>query len=553
MAGKIIVRLPDNVVKKFNPGTSVLEVLGTGKEPGEPLVAIVNGEVAELSKKLYQNATIQPVTINSPLGFRTYEKSLCFLLIKAVNEVLSGARVTIEHSLSKGLYGEIHYNRKINEKDIELIKEKMKEIVSKDEKIEKIKMSKEECKRIFKSYGMKDRLRLLKYIELDYINMYKCGNLYDYFYGPLVPSMGYLNLFDLKLYAPGFILMYPHPEDPETIAPYKDLPKLAKVFRETEKWARILDIADVASLNDKVSSEEINDIILVNEALHEKRIAKIADKIYENKDRIKIVLIAGPSSSGKTTFANRLSIQLKVLGLKPYPISLDDYFVDREYTPLDEKGEYDFESINALDLELFNKHLMSLLNGDEIELVRYNFITGHREWTGKKYKMGDNSVLIIEGIHGLNETLTSSIPKENKFKIYISALTQLNIDNHNRIPTTDVRKLRRIVRDYNYRGRSAEKTITTWHKVREGEEKNIFPFQEEADTMFNSTLVYEMSILKKYAEPLLREIPKDSPAYIEAKRLLILLRYFKTANEEKVIPNNSIIREFIGGSVFHEE
>nr|WP_277998967.1 nucleoside kinase [Moorella sulfitireducens] len=343
--------------------------------------------------------------------------------------------------------------------------------------------------------------------------------------------------------------MYPHAGDPFNIPPFNDLPKLARIFKEAEEWAAILDVGDVGGLNDKVASGEIKDIILVNEGLHEKKIANIADKIYASKDKIKIVLIAGPSSSGKTTFAKRLSIQLRVLGLKPYPLSLDDYFVDRERTPRDENGNYDFESIRALDLELFNRHLTSFLNGEEVEMPQFNFCTGLREWNGRKYKMEKDSVLVIEGIHGLNEILTSSVPRENKYKIYISALTQLNIDNHNRIPTTDGRLIRRIVRDYLYRGRDAETTILTWPQVRAGEEKNIFPFQEEADVMFNSELVYEMCVLKKYAVPLLQEINPGSPAYPEAKRLLTFLSYFLEA-DENVIPKNSIIREFIGGSCF---
>lgn len=550
MSRKIKATLPNNEVRECEIGSSVLEILGTGKEPGEPLTAVVDGEFAELSKRAHYDVEIIPFSINAPLGVRTYFRSLTFLLIRAVKDIFDGARVTIEHSISRSVYGEIHYDREINEEDIDAIKKRMLEIVANDEKIEKIKMRKEEALRIFKDYGMDDKLRLLKHINLNYINLYKCGHLYDYFYGPMVPSMGYLKIFDLKYYKPGFTLMYPNEEHPNEVPPFKDKPKLRKVFKETEDWAKILDVADVGALNDKVDSGEIKDIILVAEGLHEKRIAHIADKIYENKDKIKIVLIAGPSSSGKTTFSKRLSIQLRVLGLRPHAISLDDYFVNREQTPKDENGNYDFESINALDVALFNKQLSSLLSGEEIEIPTFNFVNGQREWHGHKYKMEKDSILVIEGIHGLNELLTTSIAKENKYKIYVSALTQLNIDDHNRIPTTDVRILRRIVRDNMSRGRNAEATILTWPLVRAGEEKNIFPFQEEADTMFNSTLVYEMSILKKFAEPLLQEIGKDSSAYLEAKRLLIFLSYFKEADEYP-IPKNSIIKEFIGGSVFN--
>ncbi len=470
-----------------------------------------------------------------------------------MDEIYPDARVVIEHSLSKSIYGEIHFPRELNEQDIDAVKEKMIEIVQRDMEIEKIKISKEEALKIFESYEMSDKLRLLKYIDIPYINLYRCGDLYDYFYGPMVPSTGYLKLFDLKYYKPGFILMYPHEDDIYNIKPFKDLPKLARVFKETEDWAKILDVADVGALNDAVKSEDINELILVAEGLHEKKIANIADKIYENKEKIKIVLIAGPSSSGKTTFSKRLAVQLRVLGLKPKAISLDDYFVDREFTPLDEKGNYDFERLESLDIDLFNKHLTALLAGREVELPVFNFITGKRESLGIKYKMDNRSILVIEGIHGLNETLTSSISKENKYKIYVSALTQLNIDDHNRISTTDVRLLRRIVRDNRYRGKNAEATLLSWESVRNGEEKNIFPYQEEADIMFNSTLVYEMCILKKFAQPLLKEIPADSPAYLEANRLLSFLNYFIDVKDDvvnNVIPNNSILKEFIGGSCF---
>ncbi|SKA85355.1 uridine kinase [Caloramator quimbayensis] len=551
MDGKIKVTVSDGKIKECNIGSTILEVLGSGKEIGEPLIALVDGEVQELSKRLHYDVTLTPINIFNPLGLRTYLRSLTFVLIRAVEDVLKGARVTIEHSLSKGLYGEIHYNRRINKDDINLIKKRMFEIVETDEPIEKIKVKKEEAVRIFKDYGMEDKLRLLKYIEFPYINLYKCGYLYDYFYGPMVQSAGYLKVFDLIYYDPGFILLYPSQENPHIVPEFKDLPKLAKVFKETEDWSKIHGVYDVGLLNEKVESQEFKDIVLVAEALHEKKIANIADKIYENRDRIKIVLIAGPSSSGKTTFAKRLSIQLKVLGMKPYAISLDDYFVNRQYTPKDEKGNYDFESIRALDIDLFNKNLLDLLNYKEIELPSFNFIKGEREWLGYKYKMDKDSILIIEGIHGLNETLTSSIPKENKYKIYISALTQLNIDDHNRIPTTDVRLLRRIVRDNMSRGRDAQATILSWPQVREGEEKNIFPYQEEADIMFNSTLVYEMSILKKYAEPLLKNVDVKSTAYIEARRLLLFLSYFKESLDDNIIPLNSILREFIGGSCFY--
>jgi uridine kinase len=552
MSGKIKVNFGSGEVKEVDVGSTIAQILGTSKAIGEPLCAIVDGEIAELTRMIHYDINISPITIESPLGERTYMRSATFLLIKAVDDVFPGARVTIEHALDKGLYGEIHYTRDITIEDISLIKQRMCEIVHENIVIEKIKIKKEEATRIFESYGMCDKLRLLRYLDIPYINLYKCGHLYDYFYGTMVPSMGYISLFDLQFYNPGFILLYPHLNDHRSLPEFKDLPKLAKVFKETENWARILDVADVGSLNEKVVSGEIDNLVLVAEGLHEKKIANIADKIYVNKDTIKVVLIAGPSSSGKTTFSKRLSIQLRVLGLRPYAISLDDYFVERDKTPKDEYGNFDFECLGALDTELFNDHLSQLLEGKEIEFPRFNFITGSRENSGLKFKMDDKSILVVEGIHGLNEKLTSSIQKDNKYKIYISALTQLNIDDHNRIPTTDVRLIRRIVRDNTYRGRSAAATILGWQSVRDGEEKNIFPYQEEAETMFNSTLVYEMSVLKKSVEPLLRKIQRGDPAYIESKRLLLFLDFFKETGDS-MVPKNSIIREFIGGSCFYDK
>ena len=549
MKDKVIISLPCGTKKEIKSNSTVSDALYALNFFDKPLITLLNEEEAELSKAITRDSVLYPVTLHDPLGERTYIRSLCFLLVKAVNDVLPGARVTIEHTLNKGLYGEIYYEREISEEDIELIKNKMTEIVKNDEKIEKIKMNKNEAINLFEKNGYKDKVRLLKYLDFDEINVYKCGSVYDYYYGPMLLSMGYLKTFDIIYYRPGFILLYPGKINNYKITPFVDLPKLGKVFKETEDWAKILDVADVGSLNDKVVSGEFKDIVLVAEGFHEKKIANIADKIYENRDKVKIVLIAGPSSSGKTTFSKRLSIQLKVLGLKPIAVSLDNYFLNRDKTPKDAEGKFDFESIYALDLKLFNSQLASFLKGDEIELPKFNFIKGKRDDSGEKIKMGKDTILVIEGIHGLNETLTSSIPRENKFKIYISALTQLNIDDHNRIPTTDVRILRRIIRDSMTRGRSAEATIAEWPKVRAGEEKNIFPYQEEADIMFNSTLVYEMSIIRKYAEPLLKKIPRNSSSYVEARRLLIFLRYFKQASDD-IVPKNSIIREFIGGGCF---
>jgi uridine kinase len=363
------------------------------------------------------------------------------------------------------------------------------------------------------------------------------------------PDATYLAGFGLKKFEKGFIMSFPAPFHIGNRA-YEEQPKLARVFADAERWASILEVSKVADLNELVKNKGLREFIMVNETLHEKKLSELANNICE-REKARVILIAGLSSSGKTTFAHRLSIQLRVNGLKPVTISLDDYFVNREDTPRDEKGDYDFEALEAIDIKLFNRHLRELIAGREVEIPIFNFTTGCREPVGRKLQIGEDGILVIEGIHGLNERLTPEIPRSSKFKIYVSALTSMNIDDHNRIPTTDVRILRRIVRDNMSRGKNAEATILSWPSVRAGEDKNIFPFQEEADTMFNSTLTYEMSILKKYAEPLLKEITKSSPIYIEAKRLLIFLSYFLECGED-MIPNNSIIREFIGGSCFYK-
>jgi uridine kinase len=514
------------------------------------VLAKINEKYYELTRTLEQEGDFDIVDITTNLGMRTYVRTLQFVLIKAVLELYPEARITIEHSLSRGLFGEIHKDKPLTCEDVEKIKIKMKEIIAKDLPIRKLEVSKEEAIRIFTEYKMEDKLRLLDYVLVDKVKLYEMDGRYDYFYGSMAYSTGVIKYFDLTCYEPGFILRYPTENNPTTIPKFVEYKKLARIFYETEQWGNILGVGDVGSLNGKVDNGDIVNIVHVAEGLHEKKIAYIADMIHERKN-VKLVLIAGPSSSGKTTFARRLGIQLRVNGFIPIPIGLDDYFVDREKTPKDEYGEYDFESIYALDLELFNEHLEGLLKGEEIEIPTFNFKKGHREWNGHKIKLPENGVLIIEGIHGLNEMLTSSIPKENKFKVYISALTQLNLDNHNRIATTDVRMIRRIVRDFLSRGYGGEQTLKMWPSIRRGEEKNIFVFQEEADVMFNSTLVYELCVLKKYALEELKKITPDSPVYYEALRLRSFLNFFKEV-DMKVVPENSILREFVGGSVFYK-
>lgn len=511
----------------------------------------INNEIKHLDYKIEENCDIEFLDITDKDGMRIYVRTLSYIYIKACNELYSHGKVTIEHSLSKGLYSEIHKEKDLVPEDIEIIKNKMRELIEQDLDITREKVDKEQARKIFEVQEMDDKLELLKYRKKDYIHMYNLENYYDIFYGYLAPSTGYIKKFDLKYYSPGVIIQFPRKENDFSIPEFQKQKKLFTIFRETEKWGEILEIGCVGVLNNKIVDGSIEEIIRVSEALHEKKIAYIADKIEENGD-IRVISIAGPSSSGKTTFAQRLAIQLKVNGRKSSAISLDDYFVDREKTPLNENGEYDFEAIEAIDLEKFNDDLIKIMNGECVELPTYNFITGKREYNGHKMQIGEKELIIIEGIHGLNEKLTSSIPHNNKFKIYISALTQLNIDAHNRIPTTDARLIRRIVRDNTYRGNSAEKTLEMWNAVREGEEKNIFPFQEEADIMFNSALAYEIALLKKHIEPLLREIDITSKYYPESKRLLKFISYFESIEDESSIPNTSIIKEFIGGSCFRK-
>ena len=474
----------------------------------------------------------------------------CALPISAALDVFKDSKITIEHSIGKGLFGEIHKEKVLNDDDIKKIKKKMKEIINKDEPIKKIRVSKSKAIDIFENYGMEDKVKLLEHVDFDTVKLYELEGRYDYFYGKMAYSTGVIRAFDLMLYETGFILRSPMIEDLDNIPPYNEQKRLSNIFYETERWLNIIGVGEVGSLNDRVVNNELKDLILVSEALHEKKIAYIADRISE-KNEVKMVLIAGPSSSGKTTFANRLSIQLRVNGYVPVPLSLDDYFIDRELNPKDENGEYDFESIYSLDLKTLNEHLKRLLNGEEVEVPSYNFMQGKREWLGHKVKLPQNGILILEGIHALNPMLTNSIQDEYKHKIYISALTQLNLDNHNRIATTDVRKVRRIVRDFLSRGYGGEETLRMWPSIKRGERRNIFVYQEEADDMFNSTLVYELCVLKPYALNELKKITKESPVFNEAQRLISLLTFFKEISMDKV-PENSLLREFIGGSCFYK-
>ncbi|MBM7614435.1 nucleoside kinase [Alkaliphilus hydrothermalis] len=549
---KITVMIENHGTFQYESGIKIEEVCNDFKKDDLNIfvAALVDNDLKELHNRLDDDCELKLLSHTSPIGSRIYQRSLVFVFIRACMELFSGCQVSVEHSLSRGLYCEIHYKREIEPKDVERIEERMKEIITEDVPFVKSRMPVGEAKDIFRDYEQMGKVRLLKYREKPYINMYQCGWLRNYFYGYMTPSAGYLKKFKLKYYEPGIVIQYPRGEYGGEIPEFEEQVKLFKVFRESEKWGEILEIDYVAALNDLIVSKKEGEFIRIAEGLHEKKIAEIADKIQDNINEKQLILIAGPSSSGKTTFAQRLMVQLKVNGLKPISISLDDYFVNRELTPLDEDGNYDFESLYAIDLELFNRDLEELLKGNEIEVPTFNFHTGEREYRGHKLKINPGQPVILEGIHALNNELTQAISKESKFKIYISALTQLNIDEHNRIPTTDSRLIRRIVRDYKYRSNDATRTLSMWQSVRRGEEKNIFPFQEEADVMFNSALFYELSILKKYAEPLLRQVDVSSPYFAEAKRLLKFLSYFVALENEVDIPRTSILREFIGGGAF---
>ncbi|MBS5306548.1 nucleoside kinase [Clostridium sp.] len=510
----------------------------------------LNRKYHELFKNIDSNGEIELIMFDSPIGYKIYTRTLQFIFIKATLDLFDNSVITIEHSIGEGVFGELHKEEALSAEDIDKIKLRMKEIIEKDLPINKIKVKIEKAIEIFKEYGMDDKVSLLNQVSFENVNLYELDGRYDYFYGQMAYSTGVIKAFDLMYYDPGFVLRYPKKDDLNVVSNFKENRKLSQIFMETERWLNILGVGEVGSLNDKVKNKEFRDLVMVSEALHEKKIAQIADMINERKET-KVVLIAGPSSSGKTTFANRLSVQLRVNGHVPIPISLDDYFVDREHTPKDENGEYDFESVYSLDLELFNSNLSGLLKGEEVEIPSFNFKKGEREWCGHKLTLPSNGILLIEGIHGLNPILTSSILDKQKFKIYISALTQLNLDNHNRIATTDIRRVRRIVRDYLSRGYGAEETLKMWPSIRRGEERNIFVFQEEADVMFNSTLVYELCVLKRYALEELDKISPDSSVYLEASRLKSFLGFFKEIDKDYV-PMNSILREFIGGSVFYK-
>lgn len=517
-----------------------------------PIVLLMkDNKLCELHKKLKKEGTIEFITTQDQIGHETYGRSVSLLLLKALHHVAGYdniTKVTMHYSVSSGYYYTIDGDIVLNEDFLNKVKAYMLELVERKIPILKRSVGTDEAIELFHNHKMYDKEKLFRFRRVSRVNIYSLEEYEDYFYGFMVNHTGYLKYFDLYLYDDGLVLQLPKRENPKEVPPFVPRPKIFQVQKESAKWSEAIQADTVGDLNERITKEGASNLILIAEALQEAKIAQIAKKIVEAGNR-KFIMIAGPSSSGKTTFSHRLSIQLSAQGMKPHPIGVDNYFVNREDTPLDSNGNYNFECLEAIDVKQFNEDMSALLRGEEVELPRFNFKTGHREYKGDFLKLGEEDVLVIEGIHCLNDRLSSSLPSESKFKIYISALTQLNIDEHNRIPTTDGRLIRRIVRDARTRGASAKATIGMWNSVRRGEEENIFPYQESADVMFNSALIYELAVLKLYAEPLLFSITKEEPEYAEAKRLLKFLDYFLGVPSES-IPSNSILREFVGNGCF---
>ena len=507
-----------------------------------------NNEIKSLDYELNEGDKVELIDVTDKDGMKVYIRGTLFIMSMAIEKLYPKAKLVINYQLSNSMFCEIQ-NQEINDEFIENVKSEMQKIVENDYPIEKKIMNKEEAEKFFTKQKDDRGILQIENKDKDEVSLYFCNDYYNYFYGVMPLSTSYINIFDINKYKTGFIIRYPSRKDPTRLGEFKDNKKFTATLQEYVEINKLLEINTVKELNDAIREGRGKDIILTAEALQEKKIAELADKITKHKE-LKMVLIAGPSSSSKTTFAKRLGMQLRVNGLKPVTIGTDNYFVERKETPRDEKGEYDFEAIEALDLKLFNDHLTKLINGETIQYPAFDFKAGTKQFfEDRTLHLADDEILIIEGIHSLNDRLTATIPHENKFKIYISDLTVLNIDYYNRISTTDTRLVRRIVRDHNYRGYSAENTIKMWESVNAGENKNIFPFQEEADAMFNSSLVYELAVLGKYAKPLLREIDQSKKEYSEAKRIIGLLKYFETIPAEYV-PNHSLLREFIGGSIF---
>ncbi|MGD8515555.1 MAG: nucleoside kinase [Anaerolineae bacterium] len=547
------VWLADGRVFEGPVGTPLEEFLQIAEPDAQvpTVAALVNGELRELTYRVEADIEVTPITMAHSDGFRIYRRSLAFLLVTAVHELFPDATVYVDHSLTFGGYFcQIQGREAFSEEELRQVEARMWEIVADDEPILKARVPLNDAIALFKARGDDDKVRLLSRRSKGYLTLYQLRGFRDYFHGYMVPSTQYLQVFDLRNYPMGFILRFPRSQPPMQLQPVLDYPKLLSVFREYGHWMELMGIRDVGCLNDAIAGEQVREIILVAEALHEQRVARIAQEIASRQGECRLVLIAGPSCSGKTTFSKRLSIQLLANGLRPFALELDNYFLERQKTPRDANGNYDFESLDAVDVQLFNEHLLQLLDGMEVTLPRYNFRTGLRE-VGQSVRLRPDHIVIVEGIHGMNPKLVPDIPPGVTYRVYTSALTQLNIDKHNRVPTTDTRLLRRILRDAAYRGYTAQQTIDRWESVRRGEKRWIFPFQEHADVMFNSALVYELAVLKPLAKPLLLQVKPFTRTHVEAKRLMAFLEWFEPL-APTLVPDNSILREFVGGSILRD-
>ncbi len=540
------------VSKKYELGTTLHDVVKDLDVCLDyPIMgAMVNNKIKDLSYQIYKPKNIHFFDTSHPEGRRIYVRSLIFVLYKAIAELYPKAELTIVHPISNGLFCSVNGgNFLLSQDKVERIKIRMHELVKADLPIVRTEMETEEAIKLFEKQGLHAKTELLRTRGYVYTSVYKLGEHIDYFYGSLAPCTGDIKVFDLQHHYGGMILQLPNPERPNEIRPFIEQPQLNQIFKEYNHWVNILNVKNIGDLNRAEESGEISDLIKIAEALQEKKLAQIADKIYKRRKHVRMILISGPSSSGKTTFAQRLSIQLKINGMTPVKISMDNYFVDREHTPRDKDGELDFESLYALDLELFNRNMTDLMDGKEIRVPKFSFEDGKKYYDGETLKIKKKDILVIEGIHGLNPKLTEHIPVENKFKVYVSAVTPISIDGHNRISTRDNRLVRRIIRDFRYRGYSATETIKRWPSVIRGEIKNIWPYQEEADIMFNSALLYELGVLKTYAEPILKKVQMNEPEFAEAGRLLKFFSFFHPISIEET-PPTSILREFLGGSSF---
>ena len=540
--------------RQYPQGATYEDVANDYQQEYENLIALAarDGKIRELFKKMTRDCEVTFFTLKDDVGNKTYVRSATMLFLKAVFDVCgreAAQSCRVEFAIGNGSY--ISPKGKLNatEENAAKIRNRMRELVEAKTPFLKRSYSLDNAMELFRKEGMKDKEKLFRYRRGSFVNIYEMDGYYDYYYGYMLPNAGYVKWFDVIAYEDGFMLLLPDKKDPTHVKPFQERKLLFRTLKESEEWGKEIGIETVGDLNDQICRGSLSELILVQEAQQERKIGEIAKSIVD-RGGVKFVMIAGPSSSGKTSFSHRLSIQLKALGKTPHPIALDDYFVNREFTPRDENGDYNFECLEAIDVKQFNDDMCRLLAGERVELPSFNFKTGKREYKGNFKQLGPDDILVIEGIHGLNEKTSYALPEESKYKIYISALTNINIDEHNRIPTTDGRLLRRMVRDARTRGADARRTIDMWASVRRGEEQNIFPFQEDADAMFNSVLIYELAVLKQFAEPLLFQIDKGEPEYYEAKRLLKFLEYFLGVTSES-LPNNSLCREFVGGSCFN--